>query len=150
MSRPPRHRNQGLLGGGLLWQIGFVASLFMICVFGAYEYAIMKGYSENLARTMAMNTLVTLEIFYLLFVSNMNLKSLSWGGLRDTRVLGASIVIVIMGQAAMTYLPWFQRVFDTEAISFYDILLIIFIGLFMFLIIVSEKQIRLHILKKPV
>lgn len=148
MKRQPRHRNQGLLGGGLLWQIGFVASLFMACVFGAYEYAIMQGYSENLARTLAMNTLVTLEIFYLLFIRNMNTKSLSWKGIRGTRVLWVSIVTVIIGQAAMTYLPWFQGVFETEAINLFDIILMVFLGLFMFVIIECEKQFRLRILKK--
>lgn len=149
MRRPPRHRNQGLLGGGLLWHIVFVASLFLACVFGAYEYAIMQGYSENLARTIAMNTLVALEIFHLLFIRNMNTKSLSWKAIRGTRILWILIVTVTIGQAAITYVPWLQSVFETEAVSLCDVILIVFLGILLFMIIEFEKQLRLRILKKP-
>ena len=149
MRRPPRHRNQGLLGGGLLWHIVFVSSLFLACVFGAYEYAIMQGYSENLARTIAMNTLVALEIFHLLFIRNMNTTSLSWKGIRGTRILWILIVTVSIGQAAITYVPWLQRVFETEAVSIFDVILIVFLGVLLFMVIELEKQLRLRILKKP-
>ena len=148
MRRPPRHRNQGLLGAGLLWHIVFVASLFLVSVFGVYEYAIIQGYSENLARTIAMNTLVVLEIFHLLFIRNMNTKYLTWKGIRGTRVLWVSIATVTIGQAAITYLPWLQSAFETEAVNLFDIILIVFLGVLMFVIIEFEKQLRLRILKK--
>ena len=148
MRRPPRHRNQGLLAGGLLWHIVFVSSLFLVCVFGAYEYAMMQGYSENMARTMAMNTLVALEIFHLLFIRNMNTTSLSWKSIRGTRILWVLIAVVTIGQGAITYLPWLQRVFETEAVSLFDVILIVFIGVLLFMVIELEKQLRLRILKK--
>ena len=149
MHRQPRHRNQGLLSGGLLWHIVLVASLFLASVFGVYEYAIAQGYSENLARTIAMNTLVTLEIFHLLFIRNMNTKSLSWKDIRGTRVLWISIITVAIGQTAITYAPWLQSVFDTEAVNLLDVMLIIFLGILIFIIIEFEKQFRLRVLKKP-
>lgn len=149
MRRPPRHGSQGLLSGGLLWHIVFVASLFLASVFGVYEYAIVQGYSENLARTIAMNTLVVLEIFHLLFIRNMNTTSLSWKGIRGTHILWISIVAVVIGQAVITYVPWLQRVFETEAVNLLDVILIVVLGMLMFLIIECEKQWRLRILKKP-
>ena len=148
MRRPPRHRNQGLLAGGLLWHIVFVSSLFLVCVFGAYEYAMMQGYSENMARTMAMNTLVVLEIFHLLFIRNMNTTSLSWKSIRGTRILWVLIAVVTIGQGAITYVPWLQRVFETESVSLFDVILIVFLGVLLFMVIELEKQLRLRILKK--
>ncbi len=148
MRRPPRHRNQGLLAGGLLWHIVFVSSLFLVCVFGAYEYAMMQGYSENMARTMAMNTLVALEIFHLLFIRNMNTTSLSWKSIRGTRILWVLITVVTIGQGAITYVPWLQRVFETESVSLFDVILIVFLGVLLFMVIELEKQLRLRILKK--
>ncbi|MFT6910637.1 MAG: magnesium-transporting ATPase (P-type) [Oleiphilaceae bacterium] len=142
MRRPPRPRNQGLLSGGLLWHIVLVASLFLASVFGIYEYAIAQGYSENLARTIAMDTLVTLEIFHLLFIRNMNTKLLGRKCIRGTSVLWISIVTVTIGQAAITYLPWFQSVFKTKSVNLFD-------GMLMFVIIEFEKQLRLRIPKKP-
>ena len=149
MRRRPRQRQQGLLGAGLLWHIVLVASLFLVSVFGVFEYAILQGYPEDLARTIAMNTLVTLEIFHLLFIRNMNTKSLSWKGIRGTRALWASIATVAVGQAAITYVPLLQGVFKTQAVYFWDVVLIVGLGMFLFIVIEAEKQFRLRVLDKP-
>jgi hypothetical protein len=39
-------------------------------VFGTYHYAIDQEYSVELARTIALNTLVVMEIFHLFFIRN--------------------------------------------------------------------------------
>jgi magnesium-transporting ATPase (P-type) len=148
MKRPPRPRNEALLSGGLLWHIVLVAGLFLAAVFSMYEYAIMKGYSEALARTMAMNTLVVLEIFHLFFIRNMYGTSLNRKAVMGTRVVWAAVIAVTIGQFAITYLPWLQAVFETQAISILDGALIITVGLIMFCIIEIEKQVRLKFLRK--
>ena len=148
MQRPPRPREEALLSGGLMWHIVLVAGLFLAGVFSIYEYAILQGYSENLARTMALNTLVVLEIFHLFFIRNMYGSSLTWKAICGTRFIWISVIAVTIGQFAITYVPWLQSVFDTEAIGLLDGLLIIVVGIIMFSVIEIEKQIRLKILKK--
>ena len=148
MQRPPRPRKEALLSGALMWHIILVASLFLAGVFSIYEYAILQGYSENLARTMALNTLVVLEIFHLFFIRNMYGTSLTWKAICGTRVIWISVIAVTIGQFTITYVPWLQSVFKTEAIGLLDGLLIIAVGIIMFSIIEIEKQIRLRILKK--
>jgi magnesium-transporting ATPase (P-type) len=148
MQRPPRSRNEALLSGGLMWHIVLVAGLFLAGVFSMYEYAIMKGYSEALARTIAMNTLVVLEIFHLFFIRNMYGTSLTRKAVIGTRVVWAAVIAVTIGQFAITYVPWLQTIFDTQAISVFDGFLIIIVGVLMFCIIEIEKQIRLRLLKK--
>ena len=148
MQRPPRSRKEALLSGGLMWHIVLVAGLFLLGVFSIYEYAILQGYSENLARTMALNTLVVLEIFHLFFIRNMYGPSLTWKAICGTRVIWISVIAVTIGQFAITYVPWLQSVFETEAIGLLDGLLIIAVGIIMFSVIEIEKQIRLRILKK--
>ncbi len=148
MQRPPRSSNEALLSGGLLWHIVLVASLFLAGVFSMYEYAIINGYSEALARTIAMNTLVVLEIFHLFFIRNMYGTSLNRKSVLGTRVVWAAVIAVTIGQFAITYVPWLQTIFETEAISVLDGVLIITVGVFMFCIIEIEKQIRLRVLKK--
>lgn len=150
MQRSPRPRNEALLSGGLLWHIVLVASLFLAGVFSIYEYAIIQGYSENLARTMAMNTLVALEIFHLFFIRNMYGTSLTWKAISGTRVIWIAVIAVAIGQIAITYVPWLQIIFETQAINVLDGLLIIGVGVIMFCIIEIEKQIRLKVLKKPI
>ena len=148
MQRPPRSRNEALLSGGLIWHIVLVAGLFLAGVFSMYEYAILKGYSEALARTIAMNTLVVLEIFHLFFIRNMYGTSLNRKAVLGTRVVWAAVIAVTIGQFAITYVPWFQTIFETQAISVLDGVLIITVGVIMFCIIELEKQIRLRVLKK--
>jgi len=148
MQRPPRPRNEALLSGGLIWHIVLVASLFLAGVFSMYEYAILKGYSETLARTIAMNTLVVLEIFHLFFIRNMYGTSLNRKAVLGTRVVWAAVIAVTIGQFAITFVPWLQTIFQTQAIGILDGVLIVTVGLVMFCIIEIEKQIRLKVLKK--
>ncbi|WP_461481484.1 HAD-IC family P-type ATPase [Porticoccus sp.] len=69
MNRPPRPRNEPLLTETWAWQVVLISGLFICGVFGIYAYAIDRGYSIEMARTLAMNTLVLLEIFNLFFYS---------------------------------------------------------------------------------
>ena len=147
MQRPPKARNDALLSVGLMWHIVLVACLFLAGVFGMYEYAIIQGYSEELARTIAMNTLVALEIFHLFFIRNMNTTALSIKAIAGNRVVWIAVSIVVMAQLAITYVPWIQSIFETEAMKLFDIMLIVAVGMVMFSIIEIEKQVRLKILK---
>jgi magnesium-transporting ATPase (P-type) len=145
MARPPRPRDEPLLSGDLVWHILLVAGLFLGGVFGIYLYAVGQGYSIELARSIAMNTLVVMEIFHLLYIRNMHSPRLGWDQLRGTRVLWLAIALVLAGQFAITYLPPLQQVFETEAIPVRDALLILLVGVGLFLIIEAEKRLRLHL-----
>ncbi|CAG35036.1 probable cation-transporting ATPase [Desulfotalea psychrophila LSv54] len=148
MLRPPRPHGEPLLSGELLWHVALVASLFLIGVFGIFNYAIERGYSVNLARTIAMNTLVMLETFQLFFIRNMHVTSLSWKAVRGTKAVWIAVSTVILGQFAITYLPWLQMVFETEEIALLDLFLIIGIGALTFIAIEIEKQIRLRLYRE--
>ncbi|WP_345986329.1 cation-transporting P-type ATPase [Sulfurimonas sp. HSL-1656] len=145
MRRPPRPRDESLLGGGLLWHIILVAALFLAGVFGIYDYAVTRGDSDALARTLAMNTLVTLEIFHLLFIRNFRETALSWSAVRGTRIVWSAVGVVLLGQLCITYLPALQGIFGTEAVPPTDLLLMLGLGLALFGIIEAEKQLRLRL-----
>lgn len=143
MSRPPRRRNAAILSGGLVWHVVLVAVLFLAAVFGIFTYAIDKGYSLALAQTMAMNTLVVLEIFHLFFIRNIHGTSLTWEAVRGTKVVWIVVLVISFAQVAVTYLPGLQTVLGTESVPLADELLIIGIGVAFFALIEIEKQIRL-------
>jgi magnesium-transporting ATPase (P-type) len=143
MRRPPRPRHESLLTGELIWHIILVSVLFLAAVFGMYAYAVDKGYGPELAQTIALNTLVVLEIFHLFFIRNIYGTSLTWQAVRGTRVVWACTVIVTLAQFAVTYLPPLQRVFGTHGVALFDGLLIVAVGVVFFAVIESEKQIRL-------
>ena len=153
MCRPPRPRSAPILTGELVWHVVLVSGLFSFAVFGMYTYAIDKGHSQVLAQTMAMNTIVVLEIFHLFFIRNIHGTSLTWKAIRGTRVVWMTVVAVTVAQFAVTYLPPLQIVFGTEDVPFVDGVLIVAIGVVFFAIIEVEKQLRLVFLrfeKQPV
>lgn len=148
MRRPPRPRDEPLLTGALAWHIVLVSLLFLGGVFGIYTYAIDRGYPVELARTMALNTLVVMEIFHLFFIRNIYGTSLTWKAVRATRVVWATVIMVTTAQFAITYLPPLQRVFATEAVPLLDGVLIVATGVLLFAIIEVEKQLRLSLTQK--
>ncbi len=148
MRRPPRPRNEPLLTGDLIWHVVLVSGLFLLAVFGIFTYATDQGYPLALAQTMAMNTLVVLEIFHLFFIRNLHGTSLTWRAVRGTRVVWACVIGVTAAQVAITYLPPMQAVLGTQSVSFLDGVLIVAVGCVFFALIETEKQMRLA-LRRP-
>jgi len=145
MRRPPRAAHAPLLGGELVWHIFLVSILFVGGVFGIYAFAMDRGYSVELARTLAVNTLVVMEIFHLFFIRNIYGTSLTWKAVRGTRVVWLTVVVATVAQFSITYLPPLQAVFTTEAVPFPDGLLVIGVGVALFAILEVEKQLRLRL-----
>ena len=145
MRRPPRPRNEPLLGGGLVWRIVLVAILFVCGAFGIYAYAIDRGYPVELARTLVVNTLVVMEIFYLFFIRNIYGTSLTWKAVRGTKVVWITVTIVTAAQFSITYLPPLQAIFATRPVPLLDGLLVVAVGVALFAIIEIEKQLRLRL-----
>lgn len=143
MQRPPRPRKAPLLTGVLVWHVVLVAVLFVTAVFGLYLYALDRGYAPELARTMAMNQLVVLEVFHLFFIRNIFGTSLTWAAVRGTRAVWICIGIVVCAQFIVTYVPLVQAILGTSAMSIADGILVVAIGAMFFAIIEVEKQIRL-------
>lgn len=143
MARPPRPRHAPILSGELVWHVILVATLFLAAVFGVFTYALDKGYPVALAQTMAMNTLVVLEIFHLFFIRNIHTTSLTWAAARGTRVVWTVVLAITAAQFAVTYLPPMQAVLGTVPVPLSDGLLIVGIGAAFFALLEIEKQIRL-------
>jgi magnesium-transporting ATPase (P-type) len=143
MRRPPRARNEPLLGGELVWHVLLVSFLFLCGVFGIHHYAIGQGHSVELARTISLNTLVVMEIFHLFFIRNIYSTSLTWKAVRGTRVVWGVVLVIMVAQLSMTYWSPLQAIFETEAIPLLECVLIFGVGVALFTIIEVEKQIRL-------
>jgi len=120
-----------------------VALLFLAAVFGVFTYATEMGHPLALAQTMAMNTMVVLEIFHLFFIRNIYGTSLTWAAVRGTRVVWLVVLAITIAQFAVTYVPPLQTMLGTQSVPLFDGLLIVGIGAVFFAITEIEKQIRL-------
>jgi len=145
MYRKPRPRDAPLLDRALIWHIILVSILFMAGVFGMFASAMDRGYSVELARTIAVNTLVVMEIFHLFFIRNIYGTSLTWKAVRGTPVVWLTVIAVTVAQFAMTYIPAMQTIFGTAPVPLGDGLVIVSVGIVFFAIVECEKQIRLRL-----
>lgn len=140
MRRPPRPRAAPLLTGELLWLVALAALLFLAGVLGIHGYALQRGYPVELARTLALNTLVVMEIFYLFFVRNLHGASLTWRAARGTPAVWAAVLTVTAAQFAVTYLSPLQAVFETRPVALADGLLVVAIGALLLAVIEGENS----------
>ncbi len=148
MRRPPRPRHEPILDGQLVWQIVLVSTVFCAGVFGVFAYATQRGYDLAVSRTMAVNTLVVLEIAYLFFIRNIHGTSLTWEAVKGTRIIWACILTVTALQFALTYVPPLQAVFGMAAVGILDGIVIVLVGVALFALLELEKQLRLTIQRK--
>ncbi|MEL6693198.1 MAG: HAD-IC family P-type ATPase, partial [Pseudomonadota bacterium] len=143
MHRPPRRRDAPILDPELVWQIVMVSFLFFAGVFSIYTYAINTGYSQALAQTLSLNTLVVFEIAYLFFIRNIYGTSLTWRAVRGTNMVWYCVVTVTAAQFAVTYFPPLQVVFGTEAVPFREGIIVVALGVLLFALLELEKQLKL-------
>ncbi len=142
MKRAPRSRNEPLLSARLAWHTLMVSILFALFVFGVYFYALYENYSIQLARSMAMNMLVILEIFQLFFIRNIHKPGLNLQSFKGTSIIWLAIGLLVLAQAMITYLPAIQAFFDTEAIPMKDNLILFTLGGLFFILLEMLKKIR--------
>ena len=141
MQRPPRGAHAPLLSGFLLWRVVFVSLLFMVGTFVIFYSALSRGLSLETARTMVVNTIVVMEIFYLFSVRYVHGPSITWQGVLGTPAVLIGVALVVAMQFAFTYAPFMQAVFHTEPVSLLDGLRIVGIGITLLLIVELEKRI---------
>jgi magnesium-transporting ATPase (P-type) len=116
MSRPPRPPGEPLLSRFLLWRVGFVSALFLAGIFGLHAWALERGLDEATARTVAVNALVCMEVFYLFSVRYLKAPSFTVEGVKGTPRVLAAVAAVVLLQLGFTYAPFMQRLFGSAAL----------------------------------
>jgi magnesium-transporting ATPase (P-type) len=143
MQRSPRRPDAPILSGELLWRVVLVSVLFAIGAFGMFAWAESRGLSHEMARTMVVNTVVVMEIFYLFSVRYVHGTAVTWQGVLGTPAVLIGVGSVVVLQFAFTYLPIMQRLFMTESVGFADGLAIIAVGVLLLGVLEAEKWIRI-------
>ncbi|MCD6259020.1 MAG: cation-transporting P-type ATPase [Helicobacteraceae bacterium] len=143
MKRAPRALDEPILSSALVWQILYGTFLFLIAIFSFYYYAFQADADIDHARTLAFNTLVFMEIFYLFYVRNMNTLTTSFSEVIGSKAVWIAVSVVFFAQMAVTYIPFFQHVFATTPLSLFDFTLIIGAGFGMYALLELEKYMRI-------
>ena len=141
MRRPPRNPGEAILSRFLLWRIGFVAVLAVAGTFGLFLWERDQGASIETARTIAVNTLVVFEAFYLLNARFFYGSVLSREGFFGNPYVLLTIGIVLGMQGLFTYTDVMQTLFHTTEISVNAWVRIVGIGVVIFMLVEFEKYV---------
>lgn len=113
MKRPPRDTNAAILGGYFLWRVAFVSLLIGGLTLSLYYWLKANGYVIDEARTIAVNTLVAGQLFYLFNCRKMNEPSLGKGFFNNKYAFYAVGILIVL-QLVFTYAPFMNEWFATS------------------------------------
>ncbi|MBX3628577.1 MAG: cation-transporting P-type ATPase [Nitrosomonas sp.] len=142
MQRPPRGANAPIIDGFMLWRIIFVATLFMAAAFGMFYYALAQGMPVEAGHTLVVNVIVVFEIFYLFSVRYVHGTSLTLHGMVGTPPVLIGVITITLAQFAVTYVPFFNQVFGTRPVAFWDGVMVVCAGILFLFILEIEKYVR--------
>ncbi len=140
MARKPRKAGAGLLTPFMLWRVCFVSVMFMAISLAVFFWALGQGREIEVARTMVVNTLVVMEIFYLFNIRYLHMTSFTLTGLKGTGPVLAAIAVVVAGQFAFTYLPVMNGIFGSRPLGLMDGVIIVTIGVLTLVVLEVEKH----------
>ncbi|MBE0482541.1 MAG: cation-transporting P-type ATPase [Bacterioplanes sp.] len=141
MQRPPRKPGAAIMDLAMLLRLALVSVLIGCATIILFEIELMRGMALETARTMAVNTLVIAQTFYLF-----NARFLTESSLRLSRLFTNSAALIAVGvlivlQLAFVYLPTMNLWFGTAPLELRHWLMPLAIGFVVFLIIEGEKAI---------
>lgn len=133
MCRPPRSKNDGIFSKGLSKKIIIKGIQIGFSTIFVFSLILFSRHDLELARTMALTTLVFSQIFHVFDCRSEYFNCIEAGIFKNKYLVGAVTCSILM-HISIIYSPFFNRVFSTVAVSFEDWLIIILISGWNFII----------------
>jgi Ca2+-transporting ATPase len=141
MNRPPRDPKAPILSNELLLRILLVGTIILIGAFGLFEWELLTGASVEQARTVAVNVVVVVEMFYLFNCRSLTQSMFRLGLFSNPwMILGLAGMIVL--QLLFTYAPFMNQFLSSEPISVDAWVRIVGVGFIGYLAVELEKWLR--------
>jgi cation-transporting ATPase F len=141
MSRKPRPPDAPILTRVLASRVLLVGLLILVGAFGLYELELGLGASEAVARTVAVNAVVALEIFYLLNCRSLT-RSMFQIGVLSNRWVVVGVAAMIALQLLFTYAPFMNELLSSAPLDLTQWGHILAVGLAGYAIVEIEKALR--------
>ncbi len=141
MQRAPRAPDAPILTRELVWRVVLVGVMILAGAFGLYELELSLGVPIAQARTVAVNAVVMIEIFYLFNCRSLTQSMFRLGAFSNRWVVvGVAGMIVL--QLLFTYAPFMNGLLASAPIDLNGWLLILAVGFASYLIVEFEKWVR--------
>ncbi|HEY9177900.1 MAG TPA: calcium-translocating P-type ATPase, PMCA-type [Flavipsychrobacter sp.] len=117
MKRPPRKPEESLFADGMLYQIGFTGLVLAAGALAAQYWAAAHGYSEREQQTVVFTVLCFSQLANALSVRSVY-RAVFSVRLFANPLLISSVLLTVLLQAALVYIPALHPVFKTVALDF--------------------------------
>ena len=141
MERAPRRPETPILTGVLIQRIVLVGALLLVGAFGLFEWAERGGLGDAVARTIAVNVFVFVELTYLFNCRSLTRSVFTINPFSNRWVLGG-VGIMIALQLLFTYAPLMNTAFKSAPLEAGMWLPIFAVGLVAFVAVEVEKLLR--------
>lgn len=112
MKRPPRKAGRPILGKQFVWRIIYVSIIIGTLTLSVFYYMFNIGLEENGARTVAVNTLVCCQLFYVFNCRKMKGPAINKDFFGNKYVFYAAGLLTIL-QLVFVYTPFMNTYFST-------------------------------------
>ncbi|AOW93735.1 carbonate dehydratase [Rhodococcus sp. WMMA185] len=116
MARPPRDPDRPLLTSALTLRILLVSTVLVVGTWWLFQWELSTGAELAEARTAAVNLVVAVEILYLFSCRSLTQSPWRLGFFTNRWVL-IGVTVQVIAQAAITYLPSANLIFDTAPVG---------------------------------
>ncbi len=140
MLRKPRNQQDPIMTAGLLFRTVLVTVMILAGAFGLFMWEQNRGASLAESRTVAVNVIVMVELFYLFNCRSLT-RSMFSVGLFSNRWLLAGVGLMIALQLLITYLPLANKLFHTAPLGIESWWRILAVSMTAYIIIGIEKWI---------
>ncbi|KAI9762185.1 MAG: High affinity Ca2+/Mn2+ P-type ATPase-like protein [Geoglossum simile] len=130
MTRPPRSRKARVLTRAVIQRVLTSASIIMVGTMMIYIREMsLDGKITARDTTMTFTCFVLFDMFNALTCRSES-KSVLRGevGILSNKMFNFAVAASLGGQLAVIYLPWLQKVFQTEALGFFDLIGLIMVA----------------------
>ncbi len=139
MHRPPRSPQEGIFAHGLGWHVLWVGPLMAGLTLGTQAWSLAIGSSHW--QTMVFTVLCWSQLAHVLAIRSER-ESLFSLGLRSNLPLLGAVILTFVLQMATIYLPAFNSIFKTEALSLPEFVITLAIAAVVFVAVEIEKWVR--------
>ena len=139
MDRPPRATNERILGGDMWVHMLWVGLLIAGLSLFSHAWAISSGSTHW--QTMVFTVLTFCQLANVLAIRSESDSLFTLGLLSNKPLLGA-VLLTVMLQLMVIYLPFMQEIFHTAPLSLFELLFCVALAACVFVAIETDKYFR--------
>jgi Ca2+-transporting ATPase len=145
MKRRPRDPKMPMLSMEMVWQMLVVGSYMLAASYAMFNYALSSGYSEEYARTVAVNIFVFIELFYLFNCKELQ-RSVFKTNIFNNSYLLIGVTLMALIQISFTHLEFMNTIFKSQPLDISTWLQIIIIAIGVMFVVEIKRYLERKIL----